>query len=75
MKRGYKNSNQIGDLKSDMTITATIVTSHNGTYKNGQGIVNVDPSKPGYTNPITPVTDEMTIAINVADTNEDFEKE
>ncbi|PUE66419.1 hypothetical protein [Arcobacter lacus] len=59
-----KNSEQIGNLKSDMTFSATISTSDNGTFKTGQGITN-------YSNSITAVTDEMTVNINVSNTNED----
>ncbi|WP_151951562.1 Calx-beta domain-containing protein [Aliarcobacter butzleri] len=67
-----KNSEQVGALKSDMTFTATISNHTNdGTYKEGQGIVNANPSLPGYTNPITPVTDEMTVAITAPSINED----
>lgn len=59
-----KDMNTGGDKDGQMTFSATIVTSDNGTFKDGTPINN-------HTNPITPVTDEMTVAVNVANTNED----
>ncbi|MGJ0288569.1 hypothetical protein, partial [Aliarcobacter cryaerophilus] len=57
------NSEQVGSLKGDFTFKANIATHHNGTYNGGNSVDGL--------NTITPVTDEMTIAINVANTNED----
>ncbi|MGJ0320459.1 Calx-beta domain-containing protein [Aliarcobacter cryaerophilus] len=65
-----------GDKNGQMTFSATISTWDNGTYKKGTSIGQGDDASntdyvSSYTNHITPVTDEMTIAINVTDTNED----
>lgn len=63
------NSLQEGSLKGDFTITATIATSHNGTFKDGTGVVNNEnPSEPGFKNTITPVTDPMKIEIETSGT-------
>ena len=71
-----KDMNTGGDKNGQMTFNATIVTSQDGTYKKGTSIGKGDDASntnfvDTYKNDITPVTDEMTIAINVADTNED----
>ncbi|MCT7534842.1 hypothetical protein N5T95_04825, partial [Aliarcobacter cryaerophilus] len=71
-----KDMNTGGDKNGQMTFNATIVTSQDGTYKKGTSIGKGDDDSntnfvDTYKNDITPVTDKMTIAINVADTNED----
>ncbi|MCT7433311.1 cadherin-like domain-containing protein [Aliarcobacter cryaerophilus] len=60
------NSDQVGILKGDFSITGTI-SSTNGAYSH-QG---TEQKFIDYR--INPVTDEMTIAINVANTDEDTE--
>ncbi|MGJ0301563.1 Ig-like domain-containing protein, partial [Aliarcobacter cryaerophilus] len=53
-----------GDINGQMTFSATISTSHNGTYHSGTPITD-------YKNDIIPVTDKMTVSVVANNTNED----
>ncbi|MBU3014042.1 cadherin-like domain-containing protein, partial [Poseidonibacter lekithochrous] len=59
------NSGQEGDLKGNFTLTADIVTSHNGAFKEGN-TVTLDPEAT-----ISPITDAMTVAVTADNINED----
>jgi len=59
------NSQQDGALKGDFTFTADIVTYHNGGFNNGN-TVTLTPEET-----ITPLTDEMTVAVTADNINED----
>ncbi|MGE0050702.1 MAG: hypothetical protein AB7S49_04190 [Arcobacter sp.] len=59
------NSQQEGALKGDFTFTADIVTYHNGGFNNGN-TVTLTPEET-----ISPLTDEMTVAVTADNINED----
>jgi hypothetical protein len=57
------NINDSDNSTQSMSFIATIATHHNGTFHQGNTI--------NYSESILPVTDEMTIAVNANDTDED----
>ncbi|MDX9814751.1 MAG: hypothetical protein RBS91_08855, partial [Sulfurimonadaceae bacterium] len=59
------NSGQDGALQGNFTLTADIVTSYNGAFKEGNS-VTLNPEAP-----ISPVTDEMTVAVSAENIDED----
>lgn len=57
------NINDSDDKTQSMTFTATIATNDSGTFYQGNTV--------NYAEHVLPVTDDMTIAINASDTQED----